>query len=68
MSDLTVRSSIAMMLQEYPQTGEVLKRYGLGCHSCHGLRHETIERGATAHGLDPEQLLRDLKAALEPLG
>lgn len=55
---------IATMLQDYPQTAVVLKKYRLGCIGCHGVQHETIERGAIAHGLDLNALLHDLNAAL----
>lgn len=60
------RTRIAAMLQEYPQTAAVLQRHHLGCFGCQGARHETIESGATAHGLDVETLLRDLNAAITP--
>lgn len=61
---LDKKTNVAKMLQEYPQTAAVLKKYRLGCIGCHGIKHETIERGAIAHGIDLNALLHDLNAAL----
>ena len=58
------KTNIATMLQDYPQTIVVLKKYHLACFGCHGLKHETIALGATAHGVDLVALLHDLNAAL----
>lgn len=57
------KTNIAAMLQSYPQTAVVLKKYRLGCIGCHGVKHETIARGAVAHGLDLNALLHDLNAS-----
>lgn len=61
---LKKNTKIATMLQEYPQAAVVLEKYRLGCIGCHGAQHETIERGAIAHGVDLDALLHDLNAAL----
>ncbi|MBE0502872.1 MAG: DUF1858 domain-containing protein [Desulfuromonadales bacterium] len=61
---LDKKTNVAKMLQEYPQTAAVLKKYRLGCIGCYGIKHETIERGALAHGIDLNALLHDLNAAL----
>lgn len=61
---LDKKTKIVTMLQEYPQTAVVLKKYRLGCIDCHGVQHETIERGAIAHGVDLNAFLHDLNAAL----
>lgn len=58
-------TKIAKMLQEYPQTAVVLKKYHLGCIGCHGVQHETVEMGATAHGVDLKEFLQDLNAAIK---
>lgn len=64
MPTIDKNTNIATMLQNYPQTAQVLKKYHLGCIGCHGIKHESVELGATAHGVDLEALLRDLNAAL----
>lgn len=53
------------MLKNHPETAKVLKKYNLACASCLGAQSEPIELGAINHGLDPEQLLADLNAAVK---
>jgi hybrid cluster-associated redox disulfide protein len=53
------------MLRTYPETAKVLKKYNLACSSCMGAQSEPIDLGAINHGLDPEQLLADLNAAVK---
>jgi len=49
-----------MMLGEavsrYPQTIEVLFKYGLHCIGCHVSAYESIEQGAMAHGLGEKEV------------
>lgn len=49
-------------LQASPEVARVLGRYHLGCIGCMGAMNETIEQGAIAHGLDVNDILRDLNA------
>jgi hybrid cluster-associated redox disulfide protein len=49
-------------MQLSPQVVKVLGSYNLGCVGCMGAMNETLEQGATAHGLDVNDLLRDLNA------
>jgi hybrid cluster-associated redox disulfide protein len=49
-------------MQMSPQVVKVLASYNLGCVGCMGAMNETLEQGATAHGLDVQDLLRDLNA------
>lgn len=53
------------ILQMDPRVAEVLGGYNLGCIGCMGAANETLEQGATAHGLDVEDLLRDLNALFD---
>lgn len=64
MSIIDGQTMIVTMLQEHPRTADVLKKYRLDCIGCHGIKHETVARGATAHGVDLKALLVDLNAAL----
>ena len=45
-----------------PEVAKVLGRYRLGCVGCMGAVNEPIAQGAVAHGLDVDDLLRDLNA------
>ncbi len=53
------------MLQTYPETAKVLKKYNLACVGCMGAQNEPIDLGARNHGLDPEELLKALNAAVK---
>lgn len=53
------------MLKQYPETARVLKKYNLACASCMGAQNEPIDLGAVNHGIDPEELLKDLNEAVK---
>ena len=48
-----------------PEVTKVLGSFNLGCVGCMGAQHETLEQGATAHGLDVEDLLNALNALFD---
>lgn len=50
------------VLQMSPQVAKVLGNFNLGCVGCMGAINETLEQGATAHGLDVNDILRELNA------
>jgi len=62
---ITKNMTFLEMLRTYPETAKVLKRYNLACASCMGAQSEPIDLGAVNHGLDPDQLLADLNAAVK---
>lgn len=68
MKTIVAETSIQQMLKDHPHTAQILTKYNLGCVGCQGIAHETVARGATAHGLDVKELLRDLNAAILPKG
>lgn len=52
----------------HPQTMEVFFKYGLHCVGCSGASFETIEEGATVHGMDKkdvENLLKELNESID---
>nr|WP_304412847.1 DUF1858 domain-containing protein [Desulfuromonas sp. TF] len=50
------------VLQMSPEVAKVLGKFNLGCVGCMGAMNETLEQGAIAHGLDVNDILRDLNA------
>ena len=52
------------VLRKYPQTIPVFQRFGIDCAECQLSGYEDLEHGAKVHGIDPDQLLRDLNACL----
>lgn len=61
---ITKNMSIVEVVQNYPQTVEVFRNYGMGCLGCAAARFEDIEQGASAHGIDVDALITDLNKAL----
>ncbi|PLX84377.1 MAG: disulfide oxidoreductase [Desulfuromonas sp.] len=49
-------------LQKSPKVAAVLGGFNLGCVGCMGAANETLEQGATAHGLAVDELLAALNA------
>ena len=48
-----------------PNAAEIFEQYGLGCFSCMAATAETIEEGASMHGIDVQAMLDDLNSACE---
>lgn len=43
-------------VQKFPQSAEIMMKYGLHCIGCHVAAWETIEQGATAHGMNDKEI------------
>lgn len=44
------------VMERYPFAAEIFFKHGLHCVGCHVAFFETIEQGATAHGMDEETI------------
>jgi len=62
---VTDQTTLMQVIELGPKAIEVLKKYGLACIGCGGARNETIAKGAMAHGLNAEELVRELNTALK---
>jgi hybrid cluster-associated redox disulfide protein len=51
------------VMRTHPESVAVLRKYNLGCIGCMGAQNESLEQGATAHGIDVDALVKDLNAA-----
>jgi len=51
--DMTISEAVA----KYPETIEVFLEYGMGCFGCGIAQFETIEQGASAHGINLKKLM-----------
>ena len=58
-------TTFQQVIEMGPNALKVLKKYNLACVGCGGAKHETITKGAMAHGLDADELIRDLNQALK---
>ena len=62
MSVITKDMTFHEVMKKSPEVVKVLGSFNLGCVGCMGAVNETLEQGATAHGLDVEDLLTALNA------
>lgn len=62
---ITGEMSIMDIVNEYPEVLPVFKAYGMGCIGCMAARFENLAQGAEVHGIDVEQLVADLNAAIK---
>jgi hybrid cluster-associated redox disulfide protein len=68
MGQITREMTIMEVVNKFPQSIKVFFEHGLFCIGCSVAYRETVEQGAAAHGIDVEQLLGRLNAAIEPQG
>ena len=52
------------VVQKYPDTVDVFVNAGMGCLGCAAAHFENIEQGAMAHGIDVDQLVKDLNTVV----
>ena len=52
------------LLEKYPQTVEVLAKKGFHCLGCALASFETLEQGASAHGIDVDGLVQELNQVI----
>jgi hybrid cluster-associated redox disulfide protein len=57
---ITKEMPIGDVVRKYPKTIEVFMRHGLHCIGCAVAAFESIEEGATVHGIEIEALMADL--------
>lgn len=62
---ITKEMTFHQVLQMSPEVAKILGQYRLGCVGCMGAMNETLAQGAVAHGLDVNDILRDLNAIFE---
>ena len=55
---------IEEVVQRFPETVEVFHQYGVGCVGCSAAQYDNVEQGAVLHGVDVEQLVKELNACL----
>ena len=53
------------VVSKFPEVIPVLVQYGLGCVGCQAARFESLGQGAEVHGIEVEQFVADLNAAVE---
>ena len=52
--------TFAEIMQKNPEAAMVLMEKGMHCAGCHMAAHETLEQGAMMHGMNPDELVKEL--------
>ena len=61
---ITKEMTFGEVLKKYPNTVKTFFQYGMHCFGCHLAVDETIEQGASAHGVEVDKLIDDLNKAV----
>jgi hydroxylamine reductase len=56
---------IGDMIRTYPEVADVLLQFGMHCIGCMAARGETIADACAVHGLDVDELVEALNAAID---
>ena len=65
MAAVTKDMTFLQVMRMNPDVVKVLGSFNLGCVGCMGAQHETLEQGATAHGLDVDELVDAINAVVK---
>lgn len=62
---ITKDMNLGEVVSKYPKTADVFLKHGLPCAMCHIAFTESIEEGATSHGIKLDKLLKDLNNSIK---
>ena len=62
---ITRDMTIEEIIQRYPQTIPIFRRFGLDCMECQISSFEEVEHGAGVHKIDVEAFLAELNRAIK---
>ena len=62
---LNKKMTFAELIAKNPKAAQKLTERGMFCGGCPMAMMETIEQGALAHGIDAEELIKDLEKQLK---
>jgi hybrid cluster-associated redox disulfide protein len=57
--------TIAEIVKKYPKSVNVFLKHHMMCFGCAVAKVETLEEGCRGHGIDVEEMLKDLNAVSE---
>ncbi len=59
---ITKDMTFAQVMRMHPDVVKVLAKYNLGCVGCMGAQAESLAQGCGAHGLNVDEVVKDLNA------
>lgn len=57
---ITKEMTIEEVMAQYPKTSSVFLKYGFHCVGCPAARFENIEKGARIHGVNVDDIIKEL--------
>ena len=57
---ITKKMSFAEIMEKHPEVIEILMNKGMHCIGCQMAQMESLEDGAKAHGLDADEIVKEL--------
>jgi len=64
-SEINKNMNFMEIIQKNPEAFGILFRRGMHCIGCGMAASETLEEGAIAHGIDPDELVSEINNSLE---
>ena len=61
--EISLSSNLMEVMKKFPGTKTIIRQLDLNCITCKGARQETVREAARVHGLDPSDLLNELRKA-----
>ena len=62
---ITKKMSFAEIIEKHPKATEILLGKGMHCIGCPMAQMESLEDGAKAHGLDVDELVKELNEKIK---
>ena len=62
---ITKKMSFSKILEKHPELAGFFMEKGMHCIGCPMAQMETLEQGAKAHGLDVDELIKELNEKLK---
>ena len=59
---VTKDMTFAQVMRMHPDVVKVLAKFNLGCIGCMGAQAETLEQGCGAHGLNVDEVVKEINA------
>jgi hybrid cluster-associated redox disulfide protein len=57
---ITPKSSVASIMDQWPETVPIFLRYNMACVGCGMAKFESLEDAAWIYGIAPEEILREV--------
>tara|TARA_B100000959_G_scaffold185050_1_gene193564 strand:+ start:136162 stop:136380 length:219 start_codon:yes stop_codon:yes gene_type:complete len=62
MTKITKDMTLHQAIKANPNSANILDSHGMGCKSCSGGKLESVKWGAEMHGVDPDELVKELNS------